>query len=99
MAMNKTTGIAIALGIILLGAAGYLMLRPSSGPGVTATGTPSSAAEITFITLTAKIDPVAFDTSILVDPRFIGLRDIRTAVIMEPTGRTDPFAPLSGIAR
>lgn len=96
MAMNKTTGIAIALGVILLGAAAYLMLRPSTAPGVSASGAPASEAELTFITLTAKIDPVAFDTSILADPRFMGLRDIRTAIIPEPAGRIDPFAPLGG---
>ncbi len=97
--MSKTTGIAIALGLLLLGVAAYLMLRPTNLSGVSATGAPASEAEVTFITLTAKIDPVAFDTSILTDPRFVGLRDIRTAVIPEPSGRTDPFAPLSGTAR
>ena len=97
--MSRTTGIAVALGIILLGAAGYLLLRPASGAGVVAAGAPASAAELTFITLTAQIDPVALDTSILQDARFIGLRDIRTAIIPEQTGRPDPFSPLPGIAQ
>jgi len=95
--MSKTTGIAIALGVLLLIAAAYLMFRPSNLAGVAATGAPSSEAELTFITLTAKIDPVELDTSILTDPRFVGLQDIRTAVIPEPSGRTDPFAPLPGV--
>ncbi len=95
--MSKTTGIALVLGVLLLGAAAYLLFRPSTGPGVAGIGAPASEAELTFITLTAKIDPVAFDTSILLDPRFVGLRDIRTAVIPEPSGRTDPFSPLPGI--
>ncbi len=96
MHMPKTTGIAIAVGILLLLVAGYLMFRPSSTGGVEAVGAPATEAEMTFITLTAKIDPVAFNTSILSDPRFMGLQDIRTAVIPEPAGRTDPFAPLGG---
>mgnify|MGYP003494791905 CR=1 FL=1 len=95
--MSKTTGIAVVLGVLLLGAAAYLLFRPSTGVGVEALGAPASEAELTFLTLTAKIDPVAFDTSILQDPRFVGLRDIRTAVIPEPSGRTDPFSPLTGI--
>jgi hypothetical protein len=95
--MTRTTGIAIVLGVILLGTAAYLMLRPASAPGVSATGAPASEAELTFITLTAKIDPVAFDTSILKDPRFMGLQDIRTVILPEPSGRLDPFSPLAGV--
>lgn len=97
MPMNKTTGIAIALGVLLLGAAAYLMLRSPNIAGVSADGSPTSEAELTFITLTAKIDPVKLDKSIFSDPRFIGLQDIRTAIIPEPSGRPDPFAPLAGV--
>jgi hypothetical protein len=92
--MSRTTGIAIALAILLLGAAGYLLFRPSTEAGVTATGAPASAAELTFITLTARIDPVAFDTSLLEDERFKALQDISTAILPETQGRLDPFAPL-----
>lgn len=97
--MSRANGIAIAVGVLLLIAAGYLLFRPSGTVGVAGTGAPASAAEITFITLTAKIDPVAFDTSILTDARFIGLQDIRTAIIPEQSGRPDPFAPFAGIGR
>lgn len=97
--MNKTNGIAIALGVLLLGAAAYLMFRPAPAPGVAPSGAPTSDAELKFITLTAQIDPVAFDTSILSDARFTGLQDIRTAIVPEPSGRTDPFAPLAGVAQ
>ncbi len=65
--MSKTTGIAIALGVLLLIAAAYLMFRPSNLAGVAATGAPSSEAELTFITLTAKIDPVERLSQFLAD--------------------------------
>lgn len=92
--MSRTTGIAIVLALLLLAAAGYLLLRPSTESGVAALGAPASSAELTFITLTARIDPVALDTSILDDERFKGLQDIRTAILPEASGRIDPFSPL-----
>lgn len=99
MPVSRTTGIAIALGVLVLGAAAYLLLRPSQQEGLTGTGAPASAAELKFLSLTAKIDPVTLDTSIFSDPRFTGLVDIRTAVLPEPAGRVDPFAPLTGAPR
>lgn len=95
--MSRTTDIALALAVLLLGAAAYLLFRPATGAGVSATSAPASAAELTFISLTAKIDPVAFDISILEDPRFTSLRDIRTAIIPEAQGKVDPFSQLPGV--
>jgi hypothetical protein len=93
--ISKTTILVVVIGVLVLGAAGYLLFGQNSAPGVTATeNTPATSAELTFIGLTAKIDPVEFDTSILKDPRFIALHDIRTAVVPEQAGRFDPFAPL-----
>ncbi len=96
MTISKTTGILIVLGILVLAAAGYLLLRPAP-PVMTTTGAPGSDAEAVFVSLTAKLDPVTFDTSVLKDPRFQSLVDIRTAILPEPSGRTDPFAPLPGV--
>lgn len=94
MHLSKTTGIAIVLGLLVLGAAAYLLLRPKAEAGLAAAGAPASTAEITFLALTSKIDPVGFDTSVLTDPRFMALVDIRTAILPEASGRQDPFAPL-----
>lgn len=95
--MSRTSLIAIILGVGLLAAAGYLLFRPSTTGGVVTSDAPASAAELTFISLTAKLDPVAFDTSILQDPRFMQLTDIRTIIIPEPSSRPDPFSPLPGV--
>ena len=99
MPVSRTTGILIVLAILVLGAAAYLLLRPSTESGVSAAGAPASAAELTFINLTAKINPVSFDSAILTDLRFIGLVDIRTAILPEPSGRQDPFGPFVGVTR
>jgi len=58
---------------------------------------PISEAEAVFITLTNQINPVQFDTSILADPRFKVLRDLKTPIFEEVTGRADPFGPLPGV--
>ncbi len=89
----------IVLGLIVLAAAGYLLLGKSDvGAAVTATTDGKSIAESTFVNLTAEIEPVKFDTSILSDVRFKNLVDIHIIVTPEPTGRKDPFAPFAGAA-
>lgn len=97
MPMSKTTGIAVVLGLLLLAAAAYLLLRPEASNGVSSSA-PASDAEAQFIALTSQLDPVTFDTHILTDPRFAALADIRTAIIPETLGRADPFAPLPGVS-
>lgn len=94
MPTSRTNIILIVLGILILAAAGYLLFGQGATVGVLSEGaSPASEAELTFLALTARIDPVDFDTSILQDPRFAALRDIRTSVTPEATGRFDPFAP------
>ncbi len=94
MHISKTNGILLVLAILVLAAAGYMLFGTNETPAVSTTGAPTSAAEVQFLSLTQKIDPVEFDTSILSDLRFMRLVDIRTAIIPEQTGRPDPFAPL-----
>ncbi len=95
MATSRTTIILVILGLLVLGAAAYMLFgAPSSESAVNPTGAPGSEAEMTFLTLTAQIDPVEFDTGVLDDPRFKALRDIRTAIVPETPGRADPFGPL-----
>lgn len=96
--MNKNTIILIILGLLLLGAAGYLLFgKGGSGDTVTIESGPTSAVEQTFINLTAQISPVSFDTSILQNAHFNALVNLETAIVEEDSGRIDPFAPLSGV--
>lgn len=84
---------AIGVGVLLI-AAYLLFFNNSTSSAVAVSGAPASAAEVSFLNLVAQVDPLSFDTSIFTDPRFMALVDIRTAVVPEPSGRTDPFAPL-----
>lgn len=94
--MSKNTIIlAICLIIVVAGLGWYFFFFTnnsdaalSSGPGT------ANDAELSFITLVSKIDPIVFDTTILADPRFTSRQDIKTTVVPEASGRRDPFAPL-----
>ena len=102
MQMTKTTKILLTiLAISLAGAALHFYTKYFTNTNEPIVGEeefmPSSEAETQFITLTSKIDSISFDTSILQDPRFKELKDIRVMVDPEKPGRKDPFAPSSGV--
>ena len=92
---NPSSVIVLILALLLLGAGAYMMFGNSGEDGgVTSDTSPISEAEATFLNLIAQIDPVKFDTSVLDDPRFKILRDLKTPIREEAVGRRDPFAPL-----
>lgn len=92
--MSKTTIALIVAGIALVGAAGYLLFGQQSLEGAISTNTAATRAELTFLGLSERIDPVSFNSSITQDPRFMALQDIGIAIVDENAGRVDPFAPL-----
>ncbi len=92
---RRTLILYICAGIVFAGAVYYyFFFNRDTGASVETSNTQASEAEISFITLLGKIDPITFDTSIFSNPRFLRLQDIRTAIIPEPSGRKDPFAPI-----
>ena len=99
MALSKKTSIGIALAVVLLGIAGYMFwMQPADDETVSVTGFgPATEAQATFLTLAGQLETVAFDQNILSDPRFTSLVDIKTAIVPETEGRSDPFAPLPGV--
>ena len=81
--------------VVLLGGFYYFFfVARSSNDTVLTADAPASEAEVSFISLVSQLDPIEFDTRILDDNRFKALVDIRTEVVAEPKGRTDPFGPL-----
>jgi hypothetical protein len=84
-----------AAAIVLIGGFYYFFFFADSAEETVLTeGAPASAAEVSFITLVSQLGPIEFDTSILNEPSFQSLVDIRTDVVPEPKGRTDLFGPL-----
>lgn len=95
MKVNRTNLLYILIGLLVLAAAAYMLFfRGSSDSALSSDSTPVSGSEFTFLSLAARIEPIVFDTSILEDPRFTQLKDLRTAIIPENPGRANPFAPL-----
>jgi hypothetical protein len=94
MSRKNILTFAAALIVLLGGFYYFFFIASSSDETVLTSGAPASEAEISFITLVSQLDPIAFDTRLLSDSRFMGLVDIRTEVVPEPVGRTDPFGPL-----
>lgn len=92
--MNRNTLIAIVIGIGLLLAAGYFLFMRAPQEAPLTSSEPTSPAELTFVNLASQLEPLGFNTGILSDPRFTSLVDIHTAIVPEPAGRRDPFAPL-----
>lgn len=96
--MNQKTIIALIVVIIGIAIPGYFLL--TSSPKVETSSQVVSSSDITndaeaqFVTLSAQLVPLSFDTSILTDPRFTSLVDLHTIVLPEAIGRRDPFAPL-----
>jgi hypothetical protein len=94
MSFLENKNLMFGLGAAILIVVGYLLFfNKSSTPDIT-TGSPTSADELLFINLAGELDPIVFNSTVLTDPRFVSLVDIRTAIIPENLGRTDPFAPL-----
>ncbi len=99
MALSKKKNIIIAAVVVVLGVVVYFVwLRPEPVENISIDSFgPTGQAQATFLTLAAQLQPIAFNASVLEDPRFLSLVDIKTAILPEASGRTDPFAPLAGV--
>lgn len=99
MALSKKKTIIIAAVIVVLGLVAYFVwLKPQPVENVSIAGYgPTGQVQASFLTLAAQLQPIAFDATVLTDPRFTALVDIKTVIIPEAAGRTDPFAPLAGV--
>ena len=94
--MSRNTLVFVICLVIVAGGLGYyfFFFNSDTNAALTTNGGRASDAELTFITLVSKLDPIVFDTSVLSDPRFMSRQDIRTAIVPEAAGRRDPFAPI-----
>ncbi len=97
--LAKNKGIIIGLGAVIILAVVYLLFFDKAPTAdLTSSTTTGSPAELYFVNLSGELDDISFDTTVLTDPRFNALTDIRTAILPETSGRPDPFAPIPGVA-
>lgn len=88
----------IALVVIVVVWFGYRFYKQRSEQTVlTSSGAVSPEVERETIELKRTIDRLdnyTMNTGILSDPRFVSLENFRVDIADEPTGRTNPFAPV-----
>ncbi|HFC11146.1 MAG TPA: hypothetical protein ENJ75_03120 [Candidatus Kaiserbacteria bacterium] len=87
-----TISVAVALGIVLLGA-GYFYFSGSSVSELPVTSANTASSTKRFKGLAEQLSPLSFDTGIFSDARFKSLHTITAQFTAVPAGRTDPFAP------
>lgn len=94
--MSRSTLVFVICLVIVAGGMGYyfFFFNSSTDAALTSSTTSVSGAEMSFVTLVTKLDPIVFDTSVLADPRLTARQNIRTAIVPETSGRRDPFAPI-----
>ncbi len=85
------TGIAI-IAILILGYF-YVVGTSTTARPLTTSSAPSSS-NIQMRSISSQLTSLTFDTGVFSDPRFIALKNISAPIVFEPTGRTNPFAPI-----
>jgi len=95
LAKSPSTIIGLIV-IVLLGLAYFFFFSSPETPALSATNVASSAAEQSFAALVTQLAPITFNLKVFSDARFASLTDLSTPIAPEPSGRTDPFAPVSG---
>jgi len=86
----------IILSALVVAGGGYWYFFTGNGNEAPLTATRgTSPAQEEFQTLVSELAPISFDTGIFSDQRFSSLIDLATPITPEPSGRPDPFAPLS----
>lgn len=101
MKLSKTTSILLIILAVVAVVCGIVIFNATSSVpsdfDILTEGQSTSVDEALFMNLASQIDAISFNDSLLKDPRFLSLVDIRVVVVPETVGRKDPFANLSGI--
>ena len=95
---SKTVLLVLA-GIILAGVIWYSFLRDKGAPLLkTEDLTKRTAVDSDIVSVLLQLRAVSLSGTIFSDPSFISLQDFGSQIVLEPVGRTNPFAPLPGAA-
>ncbi|MFA6408071.1 MAG: hypothetical protein WCW36_01165 [Candidatus Paceibacterota bacterium] len=94
---SNTTSIIIVTLIVAAGAYWYFFVQTGNQPPLTVTSTSGNATQTKFQMLVSQLQPISFNTAIFSNPKFNALIDITTPISPEPSGRLDPFAPITGV--
>ena len=90
--------IVLAASIVAVGAWWYFFYDSGNLPPLTVDSPPTNPTQAHFQTLVSQLKPITINTEILTDDRFLSLQDLTTPITEEQKGRSDPFAPISGVS-
>lgn len=96
--IKQHTSLIFIAAIVLLGAFGFYYYAGSGSSDVlTASGTTIPEGQ-NILALLTKVQKIKLNDAIFSDPVFLSLTDFGTTLPPQPIGRTNPFAPLSGLS-
>ena len=90
--------ILFVVAIVVAGAIWYGLSGSGSSTSLLSTQTPtvsSDPATQALVTTLLALRAVTLNGTIFSDPSFVSLQDFSTAIVPEPVGRPNPFAPLA----
>ena len=93
---SPTVLIGISILVVVAGVYWYVSTQTGNEPPLTASTTAENPVQMQFQALVGELQSISFNTSIFTDLRFNALIDLTTPVSPEPSGRSDPFAPIPG---
>lgn len=100
--LKENKGLAAIVIIVVLGVAGYFAYRSSDNTALlssTGMATPTSQISRELLLTIGDLKTITLDNSIFADAAFMSLVDFRVDIPLQPVGRDNPFAPLSGGTR
>ncbi len=93
----KSNTILIIISTLVVAAGAYWYFFAGTGNETPlSVETTGSITQARFQSLSSQLQPISFDTKIFSDSRFMVLIDLTTPLTQDPSGRVDPFAPVSG---
>lgn len=84
--------------VIAFFAYSYFFAGAPQQPLTVTTVTSDAAVDQDLIALLTTLKSIRLDTAIFSDPAFQSLQDFSQALVPEPVGRPNPFAPLGNIS-
>ncbi len=88
--------IIIIVGVAIVALiAWYSLSSSSSSPEPLLTTTTADSGDQELLQSLETLKAINLDTTIFSNPAYLSLKDFSTQIVLEPIGRSDPFAPLS----
>lgn len=99
MALLQNKMVLMVLGgVLIAGVVWYSFLRDRGSESLVQTNdlTTATAADSDIVNTLLELRAVSLSGTIFSDPSFLRLKDFGSAIVPEPVGRPNPFAPLQG---